>query len=337
MIRKPGIALWGAAVLAAGLFVAQAMLADSDGLTGRLLIAWLAMVIAALLVMGLARRRWRDVIGPPPEPVSLLLAALAALSLWAMVWWLMDMTNYRLERSVGPLPLPQSLAQMPDTLLGVELQKASYEIEILFAVVLQPLALAWLVWGLVQPEIGALVGRLRAAWITGVLAGAIMALIPAQDVAPALPWGLASLGGYMLIGIAAALAVYLTGSPWTGFVAHATFAYASFAWRDDLFREFGGKSYLDMAWLTLVVLGLFGAAVTLQAIRFRDPRPADPERAARNRLAWLGLPLALVLAALVVMTVLDVDARHAEKAKRATAAAETMPANPSSLAPPAPG
>ncbi|MBN1680580.1 MAG: CPBP family intramembrane metalloprotease [Anaerolineae bacterium] len=334
MTHKPGIALWGMVVAGAVLFVIQTALADTDGLVMRFVLNIAVIAGAALAVMRLDRRGWRSVNGPPPEPVSLALVGLAALSVWAAAWWLMDWTNHVLENAAGTLPRPEPVVDLSDSIAGLDVQPVAYELEILFAVVLVPLAQAWLMWGLVQPALGSLVGRWRAAWLAGVVFGVFNTLTAVQNVTPALPWGLSSTGGYMLAGWVAALAVFLTGSPWTGFVAHGVFAYASFALADDLFHEMSGKDYLDVAWLTLVALGVFGAMIVLQAVRFRDPRPGEPERVPAKRLTIL--PLALLLAAVVVMAVLDIDARQDEEPIAAavqiqtglTGASERPPAAP---------
>jgi len=308
--RRLGVALWCVVGLAASLFAVQTGMADSDVLTLRYLWAVLAIGVVAIGVMSLRRLSFREVFGPPPEPISLIISGLAALSVWAVAWWLMDGSNHLLEERAGLLPVPQFLAFIPDKLPGVDLASASYELQILFVVVLLPLLQAWLIWGLAQSELGVMIGRWRAAWVTGALFGAFNALIAVQDVEPAMPWGLASLGGYLLIGIVAALVVYLTGSAWAGFATHSTFVYASFALRDDLSREMLGKDYFDLAWLTLILLGVSGAAILLQVIRFRDPRPAEPERDSRRLGLRLYLPLALLLGAVIVMAALDIEARQ---------------------------
>lgn len=302
-------ALWLVVGLAAGLFAAQTALADADFLTLRLLLNLAATIEAIGVVVRLGGRSWRALTGPPPEPISLVLAGLAALCLWAPAWWLMDWANSRLEIAVGVLDRPTPITALNDTLLGVDLGSVTYELEILLAVVALPLASAGLLWGLLQPELARIMGRWRAAWLAGTLAGAFLALSAVQDVAPALPWGLAALGGYLLIGWVASLAVYLTGSPWAGFSALATFAYATFAWRDDLFREFADKDYLDPAWLTVLALGGFGALVVLQVLRFRVPCPAESEPRAPDGWVAICLPVAVILAALTVLVALEIAAR----------------------------
>jgi hypothetical protein len=332
--KRAHVTVWGVAGLAASLFAAQTALADSDMLAARFVVSLLGIAGMALAVMAFKRVRVRDVNGPPPDPVSIVLGGLAALCLWAPAWWLMDFTDHRLNQRAGMLAAPQMVVDMSDALFGLDLQPVAYELEILFAVVLIPLVTAWLLWGLMQPELGEMMGRWRAAWVAGVVSGVFMTLASVQDVTPALPWGLASLGGYVVIGCAAALTVYLTGSPWTGFAAYSAFAYASFAWQDDLFRQFAGKDYWDVEWLTVIVLGLFGAMMCLQVIRFREPRPAEPERDRRFHLLRLGLPLALLLATVIVMAVIDLESDRTPQ--RATAAAGALPAAPSGPAHPAP-
>jgi len=327
--------LWGTAVLAAGLFIAQSALADSDQLTLRYLLNILAIGITALVLMKLTRRSAHAVSGPAPEPVSLVLAGLVALSLWAAVWWLMAVIDQELTDVIGAHPLPHLLGNLSDSLIGINLQPAAYELQILFAIVLVPWVESWLLWGLLQPALIARWGARRGVWAAGALAGAFLALTAVQnvavgapagltsnagavylvlDVSPEMPWGTVSLFGYVLIGLAAAWAVALTRSPWTGFAALGTFAYLNFALRDDLSRHFWGKSLSNVEWLTLVVLGVLGTLVFLQVIRFRRPTaresgaPQEGRGAARYAPGeWL--PVILVVVELVAMIVLDLSAR----------------------------
>ncbi len=133
--------------------------------------------------MLVTRRGARAVHGPAPEPVSLVLAGAAALCVWAPAWWLMDALNYVLDRHVGLLALPEPITGLRDRLLGVTLTASTYELGIAFAVVIGPWLSAWLLWGLLQPELARLVGRRRAAPIAGVVGGVFMALIAVQNVA----------------------------------------------------------------------------------------------------------------------------------------------------------
>jgi hypothetical protein len=259
-----------------------------------------------------------------PEPIALILIALAALSLWAVAWWVMDLSNYVLEDLAGPIPRPQPIILLADKLFGLDTQAAAYEVQILFSVAVLPLVQGGLLWGLIQPGAAQWIGRRRAAWLAGTAAGVLWTLTAVQNIAPALPWGLASLGGWLLIGWLAAWAVYLTGSAWAGITAHGVFAYASFAWRDDLFRQFAGRDYFDVAWLTVLVLGVFVAIILMQVVRFRSPRPDEPPRAGGNAFARLGVPLALLIGLGAVLAVLDIDARQTEQNVReaATGAAQ---------------
>jgi hypothetical protein len=326
--------LWGTAVLAAGLFVAQSALADSDLLTVRYLLTVLAIGITALILMQRTRRSWRDVSGPAPEPVSLALAGLVALSLWALAWWLMAVIDQGFADLVGVHPMPHLLGNLSDALIGIDLQPAAYELQILFAVVLVPLVQSWLLWGLLQPALTARLGTRCGVWVTGAVAGTFLALTAVQnvaagtpagltsnagtvylvlDVSPEMPWGTVSLAGYLLIGMAAAWAVALSRSLWAGFAALGTFAYLNFALRDDLSRHFGGESLSNIEWLTLVVLGALGTVVFLQVIRFRRPRAQEPA-ASERRGVWPHtptdwLPLALLLIVLAAMIALDLNAR----------------------------
>jgi len=311
-IRGANLAAWAVALLGGGLYALQAAGADSSGLTLRYAASGLLTAAA-----GLAVPRWRQrdtcaARAPLPDPATLALAGVTALCVWAAAWWLMDWTNYILNRQAGPLALPAPITALDAHLLGLDLGPLSYELGLLWAVVLLPLAQGWLLWGLFQPEIEARTGPRRAVVIAGVAGGSLLALSAVQNVAPAMPWGLASWPGYTLIALVAALLVALTRSPWPGVVAYAVYAYASFAWRADLLREFGGLDYWHPKWLTVVVAGTLGAAVCLQVIRFRaEHSPAQPPGNGRTVRAGEWLLLALLAVAVLVMAARDVDARRA--------------------------
>ncbi len=320
------ISLWPVTVAAVVLFGAQTALAETHVLVARYALSVAVLLIAAVGAQRTSGRSWRATLSRAPEPVALALAALAGLSVWAPAWWLMDACNYALERTVGLLSLPLAVIDVRERWLGVELQPLAYELGVFFATLIVPLLMAWLLWGLAQPALEGALGRRRAAWLAGGVGGAFWALIAVQGVAPALPWGLAALPGYVLIALVAAHMVALTGSLWAGFAAQFVFAYASFAWRDDLFRAFAGKSYADPAWLTVLVLGAFGVFFFAQVIRARTPRPPEPARMAAERRAWWAL--ALLLAAVIALAAWDVHTRQSERLTSAAALPPTAPAVP---------
>ncbi len=342
-LRRANLAAWAVALLGGGLYALQAAGANYGGLTLRYAASGLLTAAAGLAVARWRRRDARAARAPLPDPATLALAGVTALCLWAAAWWLMDWANYILNRQAGPLALPAPITDLDDRLLGLDLGPLSYELGILWAVALLPLAQGWLLWGLFQPEIEARLGPRRAVVFAGVAGGALMTLSAVQNVAPAMPWGLASWPGYTLIALVAALLVALTRSPWPGVIACAVYAYASFAWRADLLREFGGLDYWDPKWLTVVVAGALGAAVCLQVIRFRAdgrnaPHPSSPSSTLRDgkgsqprtlppsplvgiaaqppegmRTGRAGnwLPLALLALAVLLMAARDIDARRA--------------------------
>jgi hypothetical protein len=328
--EKNNAGMWAVAVAGALLFAAQTALADSDTLVLRLVIDLVGTVAAAAIVSGFPWRGGREAGRMPPDPISLALAALAVLSLWVVTWWLMAVIDEGLVTLAGSRPVPRLLVEMRDSLAGIDLQPMSYELLVLFAVVLLPLAHAWLFWVVLQPELRRAVGDRRAQWIAGGLAGIFLSLTAVQnvtsappqglvsvdgelailqDVAPMLPWGLASLGGYLLVGLLATTAVGWTGSAWAGFTVLATYAYANLALRDDLAREFAARELWDVAWLTVVVLGLFGTVAIMQVLRYRESPPGTPKPGSGSEAARFWLPLALTAAALAALAVFDLDAR----------------------------
>ncbi len=303
--------LWGVFIVSAALYGAQSVLATYGGLTLRYAVSVVLTGGMAWLLHRRVRRSEQRLSVPVPDPISLALAGMGALGLWPVAWWLMDGTNYVLEREVGLLARPISITVLADHLLGINLNPVTYELGIVFAVVLLPLVQSWLLWGQVWREVATLSGYKHGVWITGVAGGVMMALSAIQDVSPAMPWGMAAVPGYVLVGLGASLGVYLTGSFWAGFAAQATFAYASFAWRDDLFWEFAGVGYLDVRWLTVIVLGGLVAGVCYQVIRFRTERPGGAPQPTGQSSATQWLPVIMLLVLCGLMIARDLDARSA--------------------------
>lgn len=287
------------------LLIAQTALVESGALTLRFVAAWAVTMSAALLALR-RRNSGRDL---PPDPVALALSGLAGLSLLPVAWWAMDLTDHLLRRSVGLLPLPALLSRDADRLLSLDLRSASYEAMVLFAVALIPLAQSSLLWGSLRRALSASLGLRRGVWTAAILGGCVLALSAPQQVEPALPSGLAALPGYLLVGVVAAWVAALARSWWAGFAAYATFAYASLALRDDLLRAFGGKSYIDPAWLSAILLGVFGVAVALQIIRYRAESSGEAPGVDSERGRLPAAAAGLVLAAVVALAVIDVARR----------------------------
>ena len=310
--------LWALALAGVSLYAWQTALADTDGVIVRY-VGLLAITVGAAWWAGRGKSvrhgsAW-------PEPATLALGALAALSLWAVIWWAMDATNHVLQSWIGPLAWPRSIAVLDDRVLGVRLASLNYELSVLFAVVLVPVAQGWLLWGRLQPFMTVRLGPRRAVVLTALLGGGLLALSAVQGVAPALPWGTAALPGYALLALLATLATYFSASLWTGVVVHATFAYASFAWQADLFREFAGAGYLSPRWLTVIVLGTLGAMICLQIMRFRRESAAAlaaPQKRLCRRGWW---PLALLAVMVVLLAGHDASVRRDEAHRPANPAA----------------
>ncbi|MGQ9850956.1 MAG: hypothetical protein ACUVSU_13005 [Aggregatilineaceae bacterium] len=306
--------LWALALAGVSLYAWQTALTDMDGVIVRY-VGLLAITVGAAWWTGHTKSAW-------PEPATLALGALAALSVWAAIWWAMDATNHVLQLWIGPLAWPRSIAVLDDRVLGVRLAPLNYELSVLFAVVLVPIAQGWLLWGGFQSFMTVRLGPRHAVGLTALLGGALLTLSAMQGVAPALPWGTAALPGYALLALLATLATHFSASLWTGVVVHATFAYASFAWQDDLFREFAGAGYLSPRWLTVVVLGTLGAMVCLQIMRFRREdgaaASAAPQKRLRRRDWW---PLALLVVMVMLLAGRDASVRRDEAHSRANPAA----------------
>lgn len=366
--RVPVAGLWVAAGAALLLFGGQTAWAGREDVTVRFVIAAVVLVGALLVLRALSGSRFLPTHDDVPDPVNLVVSALAALSIWPVAWWVMAVLDDVLRAMRGPRPVPHLLEDMHDSLLGQNLQPAAYELLVLFAVVVLPLVSAPLLWGAVRRSSMALAGPRRGVWLGGLVAGAFLALSAVQnvsysvplgfvvadgqelvvrDITPALLWGAVAIAGYVALGLVATWCAHLARSFWAGYAAHGAFVYANFALRDDLARGMQGRALTDVAWLTLLVLGLFGAFFCLQVIRFRraglaadsdssrgltthdEPAQATASTAAAGPgevapVHWL--PVGLLLVALVGLVALDLNGRaDSHETSQTSRAVETVP------------
>ncbi|MFP4324309.1 MAG: hypothetical protein ACLFTK_17775 [Anaerolineales bacterium] len=238
---------------------------------------------AAVLLLPLLLLIWRDdaaqlgaMLGEVPKTLNILLAAAAGLAIWPGAWWLMELANEQLAGEMGPY-LPGFL-RLDD-----------WTLEVVYKGAILPLMLGFLVFGAVRDGLVMLARPVRMVFMG--LFVAVLHVVVA-------PQGLVGLVGYGLVGALGAYFSVRLGSWLGGVLPLFAFTFANLAFLDDL-RDWvlaSNRGYFDTEWLTLVLLGTFGAFVCVQIVRFRtapdDPPPARGRPSGRiSGLGWAALAL----------------------------------------------
>jgi membrane protease YdiL (CAAX protease family) len=209
-----------------------------------------------------------------------IFSALAGLAIWPTAWWLMSLVNDALEDLFG--------AYLPPNLFRPDFWNDIWTPYVMSEVVLIPLALAILIWGVAARQHQKLWGKsLLFAGIFG-FAGVLV-----------FGQGMAGFFGYGLCGVIASITTLRTRSLWAGFATHATFMYANLGLLDELTREVVGKPYLGREWLTLILIGGFACLAILQILRFRTEDMALPALESSNSMLWVALLAFLIVAGVV--------------------------------------
>ncbi|MBI5929073.1 MAG: hypothetical protein HY862_07185 [Chloroflexi bacterium] len=257
--------------------------AENTDVIVRMALVMGATLIPAFFVLWLKRTEatwgWREFFAVP-DPIVLVLSAVAGLAIWPVAWWLMSIANSRLNDLFGPF--------IPLTLFLPIAWKDTWTLYVLSEVVFIPLAFAVLFWGVAQRQF-------QRSLILGVVFGFVGIMIFGQ--------GIAGFLGYGLCGVIGAITSLHSKSLWAGFATHATFMYANLGLNDELTKQVSEvatlkpKPYLGQDWLTLLLVGGLVCLVALQVLRFRteSDRPTPP----RQKNAWIVL-LAFLIAASVV-------------------------------------
>ncbi len=244
--------------------------------TWHIILTLLALLLPVLLSRPLQLRQWA---GELPPALDIALGAIVGVSLWGISWWVMSVANDQLYAQIG-------LYDPPFAYLD------SWAWQVIYFVVLLPLAAAWLVFGRMRSPLEALPFPLAWGFLT--LYFAVLTTIIT-------PQGLVSFLGYGLLGGVAAFLSLQTRSFWLGFAPVMGFMYANLAFLDNLGAELGGIAYTEIPWLSFLAGSAFLSLVFIQVIRFRQPpsTPAPPSHrpTAIGYAAFVGLLVILVLVA----------------------------------------
>lgn len=247
----------------------------------RILLVMGAALLPAIFVLWQHRSQWREIFAPP-DPISIILSALAGLAIWPTAWWLMSLVNDALEDLFG--------AYLPPILFQPDFWDDIWTPYVLSEVVLIPLALAILIWSIAARQSQKLWGM---SLLFAAIFGFAGVLVFGQ--------GIAGFFGYGLCGVIASITTRRTRSLWAGFATHATFMYANLGLLGELTREVVGEPYLGREWLTLILIGGFVCLAILQILRFRTEGMALPALESSNSMLWLwGALLAFLIVTVVV-------------------------------------
>ncbi len=263
--------------------------ADNTAVIMRIALVMGATLIPAFFVLwrtGLGAN-WREFFAVP-DPIVLVLSAVAGLAIWPTAWWLMSIIHDALNDLFGPFT--------PQTLFLPVAWDDIWTLYVLSEVVLIPLALAVLLWGVAQRQ-------LQRLWVGSLVLGAVLGFVGILVFGQ----GVAGFFGYGLCGVIAAMVSLRSRSLWAGFATHATFMYANLSLNDELTKQvyelvnnsLEPKSYLGQDWLTLILVGGLVCLVALQVLRFRTESDTPQTDKPQPKNAWIML-LAFFIAASVV-------------------------------------
>lgn len=267
--------------------------ADNAAVAIRMALVMGATLIPAFFVLGSSplKKHWYEVFAAP-DPIVLVISAVAGLAIWPTAWWLMSIVNDALTDLVGPFtPMQLFLPVTWDD---------TWTLYVLSEVVFIPLAFAVLAWGVAQRQ----VGQNQRLWIGSLVLGAVLGFTGVIIFGQ----GIAGFLGYGLCGIVAAIASLRSKSLWAGFATHATFMYANLSLNDDLTKQvyelvngtLEPKPYLGRDWLTLILVGGLVCLAALQVLRFRTEFDASQKSAPpKNATLWIAF-FAFLIAASVV-------------------------------------
>lgn len=253
-------------------------------------------LVAALFVAGgftaaalfITDVRPGPIFGNRPTVNNMIPAFFAGLAIWMPVLWVFTILNGLLNTYIGGLPLPIESGATP---VAIALQSGIFI----------PLCQGLLFWAYFQRAAEG-IGFFKGALLTAALF-ALFALFSTE-------FGVSGIPAMFLAGLVAVLAVYFTGSAWTGIAVASGYGMARLAlensvldWaniklpdgRVDPNALFGGR------WLVVLAVSLFIAFITIRIIAAtttnveRNRTPRAPIR----RLWWVPLVLSVILVVLI--------------------------------------
>ena len=298
--NRPSSALLIVGIVAILLLIPHRLFYDSTAIIARtlLVVGILLLPMVMLSSSGSIRR-----LSPSScDAVTLALSGAAGLTIWPVAWWLMGwIADEVMFPAFGPYTPPAIYQPVHWETIWTWL--------ILADVVILPLALMILVWGMLPAQLTTL-----PAWQSILIAGSLLGVLGSILFGQ----GIAGLLGYGLCGSVAAFVTLQTRTAWAGLATHATFMYANYGLLDDLrdalaLRDAEGRvlslaGYGSMEWVALILLAGLATIMLMQIIRFRHNAEDRPTLHQQLLLSdWLGLGLSL--AAMVILMVSDITRR----------------------------
>jgi hypothetical protein len=280
MMQKTESALWLALAGLLGAAGVYWLLRQEEAIALRVILTTSALLVATLAGFYFEYqpgRALRQALGTAPTPATLALCALAGLAVWPLSWWAMSLLDQALREAVGPY-LP-TFAHFPD----------QWALEVIYMVVILPLASSLLIFGMLRPRLGDSLAPIPIL---------ILSLFFGSLAVFTTPQGLAGLVGYGLLGGVIALLCQQTRSFWPALPAYGAFMYANLSLLDNLLLQLGDISLTDPQWLAAALVSVFATLVLVQVIRFRNPdeaKRAPLTLSATAGLALVGLALLLAL------------------------------------------
>jgi hypothetical protein len=247
---------------------------------------FIRFAVASFVVLGftfaacrLRRISITSLFGNRLDILVIVLAALLGATLFFPAQWLSSILEIFLLTKIGALPFPVG----SHTNLALSL--------------IIPMCYGLLFWGYMQRAAESAFDR-RGAILVGLLFG-FYGMFMTNLASSAVP-------GFLVVGIIAALLVYLTKSMWVGVAVNIGYNLA-FLYIQPTLPDFLNNDLLNpfsLRWLMVAIVPSVIAFILFQVIRFRIPAPAAPEPVSQKRL-W-GVPLVLIAAIYLVVIVLEV-------------------------------
>lgn len=255
------LTFWIAGVVALFLAAIYTIFYEETSILPRSVALLAAIAFPAGLLFFQNATLWQAIWQQMPDPILLVLSGVAGLTIWPIAWWVMSVADtYIFSDLFGPL-------EPPALYLAINLDQ-NWVLLVLTDVVLVPLALMVLLWGVLRFQLAAL-PLWQSVLLLGGIFGVYGTLLYGQ--------GLVGFLGYGLCGGIAAFVSLKAKTGWAGLATHGVFMYANLNFLDDLLREMtqtlegGGRAsepYVGTKWLSLVLLSGLVTLATLQIMRF---------------------------------------------------------------------
>jgi len=279
------VSLWFIALAIGLAALIAALYQESTAIVPRTIILCFVLGFWAFLLYSWAGWRISDVVELNPNSIVIVASGVAGLATWLIAWWFMSMVqDYILNIN----------DYMPPAIYRVENLEEVWFWLVLSDVVLLPLLMLLLMWGVLSAQLQQL-----SPWLFALLAGYLFGMFGMAVFGQ----GLSGFVGYGLAGFVGGYLSALAKHGWAGVIVQGVFLYANMLLLDDLARAVGNADYFEMAWITRVVISFFVLIVAVQVVRaLREPSTSKATALPMSIKALLS-PL-LTLAAIMAVVIL---------------------------------